>query len=1563
MVEMEAILPKLTEWDILGSLGVDQKPRNILLATLTSINFGDIPYTATFQQWSPDGWSSAELLGGKMEVPSDAILNHDLVLQWDSPVFLPPTQLKVWLFDVLDLFPKDKADFRFDKDSTWIPCDRIGATLPQLNHLEVFAGGFGGWKAAASWMTLKGFFNSRTIAIECDQKLAKIYALSHSAVCVKSIEGLTFSTFQYANQDAIIVADIMDDGLLPLIAYWKPEVMSISSPCQPFSGASSTQGFLTEKGFLLIRALICAKFWRPQVLLLEQVHNFAKHPHKKTFDRILLWAGFQYCFQKMVNLADKASTSRPRWLAVAKRMHGDLSNKPFTSWIPTPDLTPEKCQCVLEWEAASVSDLLVTDHIRSIASDPSFALRKPDPSMSVRSQSELLFESRVYRPNQKIPTFMALYGRQHELDHDRLCQFGFFGHYLHDEVHGIRHWHPAEVALIHGISHFPFLPDEKHIAWLLLGNQISGLQALVPWIYYAQCKEFTSLSVDVIVDQFRADHLNRNNMAITKIDDGYFLHRASQTFDDDSVGCICLLREWLDANPSPVLMAWIPNHGLMSFSEIIRNWVTSPEVQRISPELNYHALEMEPGQDVLSPEDIPMVPPPEISGNEGQNEHEHVAPLFPETAIPATLRFHPLLKGCIQGEVVLEFWYDATIDKQIFEDIWPGYQIEEISPIQADGFSLRLKACLGEVNLTLQPNQTAAVIALVNEGIVTLLPPTHDLVHTLGSFNEAAMFDQFERITDQDLGKALAFFVGCNVAENPCVNTFAVYHVASVNRCNRNILWLPHTHELRMVFTGDCAAVSAQTGFWAKLLTTSALDFLGISLALTEIPQGYQLAWKSKTNSVMIPIRALSILLAVCAFRQLLPSFEPSESRTVTIKWLNRIIWQGKLANSISMQLLSSILGMATWPVYGASEFLFIQSGRRLQDTQLVSQFLPADPDLPIVIHAIQAPRGGGPSTTTKGGFRVQIANSIASSLLHEGYELQWVSKHVDKIIEMQGPKNLASIVSTPPGPKRMQDIENAFRACSIEMPPIKPKVSSEAGMVSKLRKKTITPSPEDYKVTPEYLLYEDGTQAEQRQVFSSDVRGYTLVTAEKAIPWLRAGEILSSDEVALVILGELPIPTQLKSTTVTLPCTDSQDRQVLLSATLIQLGEKHVKPKALDKHEITPEGTSLVAITLWKQDWEANWGEVTNNPYLFVKSHLSGEGALVSIWGKSFKRGKSNTSPNDALSVQMHALVKNTSLNSILLRSGFNRLWMTPKTTDGRPCGKWKLIWLDGPQDIDSITVAHAKLPGAHGLVRNKDKHAIRVAQSQFQAAWKVIHPHCDPPEEIDLQKIYKLESLPFGTTADMLQQWSKHLHWPMKPLRAVGPRSWIIGTAIEPPAGTLCFNASPILARQIPPRHAPRSNPIIAGPKPIASKGQALNVNQPQGVPPLKFDPWANYAGARPAPATPSNQGPTDLKFEAQDQRIEKLETSLKEMQLAQEESKQQLTDLKTEVQTRDTATRTHFDSKLQQMQQQLDQSFSQALQSQTKQFDQGMQELKAMLMQTKRKQPEKDNSDMEP
>ena len=149
----------------------------------------------------------------------------------------------------------------------------------------------------------------------------------------------------------------------------------------------------------------------------------------------------------------------------------------------------------------------------------------------------------------------------------------------------------------------------------------------------------------------------------------------------------------------------------------------------------------------------------------------------------------------------------------------------------------------------MQPCQPpASVVALVNDGIVTLLPGTHDLSCALESVGSDQLFDQFGILTSADLRHALAIFVGCNVSENNGVNPFALYHVASVNCCNRAIHWLPHSHEIRMTFTGDCDAASAQTGFWAKLLQGTIMDFFGITLTLTEVPHGYQLSWKAKPN-------------------------------------------------------------------------------------------------------------------------------------------------------------------------------------------------------------------------------------------------------------------------------------------------------------------------------------------------------------------------------------------------------------------------------------------------------------------------------------------------------------------------------------------------------------------------------------------------------------------------------------------------------------------------------------------------------------------------------------------
>ena len=97
--------------------------------------------------------------------------------------------------------------------------------------------------------------------------------------------------------------------------------------------------------------------------------------------------------------------------------------------------------------------------------------------------------------------------------------------------------------------------------------------------------------------------------------------------------------------------------------------------------------------------------------------------------------------------------------------------------------------------------------------------------------------------------------------------------------------------------------------------------------------------------------------------------------------------------------------------------------------------------------------------------------------------------------------------------------------------------------------------------------------------------------------------------------------------------------------------------------------------MTLWKSDWESSaWKLATSNPYRSVKSLPGLEESVASMWGKSFKKGKSVATPSEALSLQLHCLVKDAKIGQFLAKSGFNLLWATPKLESGRPHDAWRL-------------------------------------------------------------------------------------------------------------------------------------------------------------------------------------------------------------------------------------------------------------------------------------------------
>ena len=91
---------------------------------------------------------------------------------------------------------------------------------------------------------------------------------------------------------------------------------------------------------------------------------------------------------------------------------------------------------------------------------------------------------------------------------------------------------------------------------------------------------------------------------------------------------------------------------------------------------------------------------------------------------------------------------------------------------------------------------------------------------------------------------------------------------------------------------------------------------------------------------------------------------------------------------------------------------------------------------------------------------------------------------------------------------------------------------------------------------------------------------------------------------------------------------------------------------------------------------------------------------------------------------------------------------------------------------------------------------------------------------------------------------------------------------------------------------------------------------------------------------------QGPHEAKLTAQDERIAKLEETISKVHEHQADQDANFEKFRQDVKKQDVAIRTHIDQRLSQVKQELDASFSGALQQQSKTFDDNMRELKQLL-----------------
>ena len=181
-------------------------------------------------------------------------------------------------------------------------------------------------------------------------------------------------------------------------------------------------------------------------------------------------------------------------------------------------------------------------------------------------------------------------------------------------------------------------------------------------------------------------------------------------------------------------------------------------------------------------------------------------------------------------------------------------------------------------------------------------------------------------------------------------------------------------------------------------------------------------------------------------------------------------------------------------------------------------------------------------------------------------------------------------------------------------------------------------------------------------------------------------------------------------------------------------------------------------------------------------------------------------------------------------------------------------MVWLLG--DKGEAEKQAALVAEQHGIVRSKAKFGVRVAAATFEKVFRQLRPGAAVPPPVQVKLTLKAGPFPAGTSAEDVSEWASKLHWPIKVLKALGPRFWLLGAEVEPPAFTTHFNQTAVLiTRTVPSPVIQAGGPLPTGPSPPGS----TTAEDPW----LESDPWRQLPGVENCRQRGAGQsGPTFLR-----------------------------------------------------------------------------------------------------
>eukprot|EP00435_Cladocopium_sp_Y103_P033469 s1134_g8.t1 len=1323
----------------------------------------------------------------------------------------------------------DPLTLLLDQHSLFLPwniSDKIRA--PGVHWcVEQFAGGFGGWAFGLDFLQRSGFPKYHVLSVEAELTYATQYTLSHACHMIGDPDKMPEQLLAHLNEDLMICGNIQDLHWQKLLQHVYASLWCISAPCKSWSFAGNQDGFSNSDGLSLAHAIAQCRIHQPKYAILEQVAGFESHMHFPMAMRLLTWAGYEPALMGVFDLASVTPCRRSRWLGVfVHRTCIPLHMQP-QKW-PSITTTIRQFDMILNLSNQECREFEPTIAQAAFYFDANFM-----PGITKVWTHKDILKYRIPSLDGKLPTFLHLYGQQHSLRPYRLTTMGLFGHFVRQGI-AFRFYSPIEIMLGHCQADDMILLKPSIIGWETLGNAIAvphavfALAHALHQLHPNQVREdATSLVLRLIAFRLKA-----SSSTMTTDEFAWYVSASSSTQHLMSrLHFFMQELQWphREKNTWPPGTIFSPDDGLLP-------------MKFYSPELTQ---ELQPAEGVSTPKT-------QLDTPDHPNDFFHIVPLL----IPGeygTIQVH----RDVTLLTLLRLWHyrigpsfpvteeDLLIPVgQLFPEthvmlvpLEPEIQdmIVQRACARPDPNKIVLHRC--STDLSLYEVEHAKTWRKVKQTFPALHTAQYEL---FGDLMDSTLFTRDTEIHDDIVPFR--------------IHDLAQSILAALHDVKFEVVMPPKTDILILHCQGSPQARDAFLQFWCTEDHRRWCQQVGRQMNYQSIDdQTWRLFFRPLLPVPAMPLEIFIDVLFWNAARTIFMAMHSDEGIPVKIKMFGRTLCVVSLPAALACETILLALQHIRQLHPRRGNPSLMASAKRCGDICTIQDIIDrrTDQTTDPIIHVCMPVSGGGPNPTAKMEFHKLVQSDVANRFLQYGLDLPQVTEATSKLIEMIGLTRLHHLIHEEAQPEKEQSFRRLCESAGIPLPKHGPKMHLVAGKFQKLRSQrsltaTAKIDPTKYQLTEGFFVNADKTHTPILHQFSWQSTGVVLLSAEHALQIMTIANATVPDELAVYVPGDFAVPSKFHHFQTNAPAIDDMGRQVLLTGQLIQFGSRHVQTNVLADQIATKE-VQVLAVTLWKEDFDAQtWDRIKTAPVKTAKDllMLEGYGELMSKpWGRAYRAKGKPVPPEHAESVQFHAEFQRCArLNALLRISGFNRIYLTPKLSDGQVDPSWKVIWLPGtPQQIESLS---AQIDGAAGLVRSAKSCGLRTEAGSFASAWARLKPDQNAPDVRPRKHVFRIQPLPIGTDKDILGQWAAQVQWDIRPLRSIGAKTWLIA-ADEPPPQLLCFNTQPLLVQKVTQKSASHSGDIVAGPRQLPAAK-----TDPKHAPPKTnvffegdphMDPWA--------------------------------------------------------------------------------------------------------------------------